>query len=372
MNSQAYAALLEVTATLLNPDADQSTLRSSIEKIDDWQDFAAQAERHGLSVMLGQLAKQGAITIPRLLDLQLKALTIRHQKILAARVIVMKDVIEVFDQQLIEFALLKGAALSQLIYAPAWLRPMRDIDIIVRRDQASQAQSLLRTIGFENEDSNAGYLFEHHHLPNSTRIQDGFCISLEVHHDALSGDVSASISLDDLTENLQAFELANSKVYAFGHIDMLKHLCHHTFEPAQIIKLGSILDLTLYANTYAHEIDWAQLEKTQPNIVNSLRCIHALIPLPEKLKTAIGGPFNDHWQPKGLGESFIPLSQILGFNSKREKLRAMFAPSAWWMHIFYTVPPQKSLFLTYFFTHPLTLAKWVYRRYRAAQKSRAA
>jgi len=368
MQATVYAALVDVAAALVGDKP--SSLKQSFAQLTDWQALTEQAEIHGLSVMLGRLIAAGEIDAPRILDLQLKALTIRHQKVREARKIVLAEVIQLFEREHIGFVFLKGAALAQLIYDPPWLRPMRDIDILVLAEDAARAQTLLREIGFENEDSKAGYMFEHHHLPNSIRIQDGFTISLEVHHDALSGDVDASITLDNLQSPLQAFEYAGETAYAFGHADMLKHLCFHTFEPAEIIKLGSMVDMVRYAGFYADDINWQQLQATQPYICNTLRCIHTLIPLPQNLHAHLAPLPGAQWQPDGLGHGFMPLSQIATLSLK-PRLNALLRPSEWWMHIFYSIPPGNSLLFTSLISHPYTVLKWLLRRYRAAHKSKA-
>ena len=174
MKPETYAALVAVAAALVD-DTETEQANRALDNISDWFEVATQAENHGLSVMLGRLSANGRIKLPRALDLQLKALTIRHQKVLAARREVLADVIDILEQNAIRFAFLKGAALSELIYDPPWLRPMRDIDLLVSPEQALETQRLLREVGFDNEDRQSGYLFDHHHLPNSTRMQDG-CI----------------------------------------------------------------------------------------------------------------------------------------------------------------------------------------------------
>jgi len=368
MKPETYAALVSVASALVD-NAKSPELTSNFKSASDWQELVTQAEIHGLSVMLGRLSANGDIALPREFDLQLKALTIRHKNILAARRIVLVDVIDLFERNFIEFAFLKGAALANLIYDPPWLRPMRDIDILVEGKNALKAQQLLREIDFSNEDYAAGYLFKHHHLPNSTRMQDGFTISLEVHQDALSGDVDASITLDSLASELQSFDFSGKTAYAFGHTDMLKHLCFHTFEPAEVIKLGSMVDMVRYANHFVSEIDWPELETTQPYTVNAFRCIHVLIPLPGPLRDLLIEERSEQWLPNQKGEGFIPLSQISRLPRKQDKFRALLTPSEWWMHIFYSVPPGKSLIFPRLVRHPVMLARWLFRRYRAVKKA---
>ncbi len=368
MKPATYPALVGVAAALVD-GSKASKLNALFSPVDDWQELAAQAEIHGLSVMLGRLSNSGETQIPRELDLQLKALTIRHKKVLAARRVVLLDVINLFETHDINFAFLKGAALANLIYDPPWLRPMRDIDILVSKNDAHKAQKLLREIDFSNEDYTAGYLFEHHHLPNSTRIQNDFTISLEIHHDALSGDVDASITLDALAGELQSFSFDHKKAYAFGHEDMLKHLYYHTFEPDEVIKLGSMVDMVRYSSYFVDDIDWKTLEKKQANTVNALRCIHALIPLPDQLRERLIGKPEKPWKVANMGEGFTPLSKISRIPNKLDKLKALLLPSQWWTHIFYGIAPNKSLAYTRLVRHPVALSKWLFRRYSAAKMS---
>jgi hypothetical protein len=151
---------------------------------------------------------------------------------------------------------------------------------------------------------------------------------------------------------------------------MLKHLCFHTFDPAEVIKLGSMVDMVRYANHFIDEIDWPALEITQPYTVNALRCIHVLIALPPPLCDILIKKRSREWQPAQKGQGFLPLSQIFRLPRKRDKFYALFNPPEWWMHIFYSVPPGKSLFFTRLVRHPAMLSRWLFRRYRAASKSR--
>lgn len=45
--------------------------------------------------------------------------------------------------------MLKGAALAYLVYPQSGLRPMRNVDVLVSRSQARQAQALLAEMGFK-------------------------------------------------------------------------------------------------------------------------------------------------------------------------------------------------------------------------------
>jgi len=78
--------------------------------------------------------------------------------------------------------LLKGISLAGECYVPPHLRPMRDIDILVREDEIEDSKAALEACGFSSrrEDESSGFFEKHHHLPPLFHAATGIC--LEVHH----------------------------------------------------------------------------------------------------------------------------------------------------------------------------------------------
>jgi hypothetical protein len=59
----------------------------------------------------------------------------------------------------------------------------------------------------------------------------------------------------------------------------------------------------------------------------------------------------------------IPLADIAQSDmSLRAKLAALFDPPAWWLHGFYGVPLEQSLWICRTFRHPAMLARWLSMR----------
>lgn len=342
-----------------------------------WQTLIDACERNGLSPLFYHHLQKHQPELPSLTDKVLKALTIRHRRAHQIRTEALAEILIAYQAASIDCLLLKGAALAHLIYPTPSLRPMGDIDVLVKKADAQKAQQTLRDLGYFAADAKQRFLAEHHHLPAATRSDAGMTIQVEVHHDALSGDVKASLSFDHLQRPLQTFqvnsEIQTVEAHTFSHADTLRHLCHHTFEPAERIKLISIVDLVTYADHFRDEIDWQTLAKQQPFVINTLRCVHYLRPLPARLTKAapeLTPPATP--APDGIGKSFTPLSTVLASTAgKKAKLKQLFLPAAWWLHVFYQVPPENSLFLTRWLHHPSQLAQWVFRRYRAAWRSRS-
>ena len=333
-----------------------------------WENLAYPAEEHACAPMVRKWA--GDLT-PQAERRALTALSLRHRKASEARTIALAQILEAFADHDIPLVILKGAALAELIYARPELRPMRDVDIMVGRDHLDAATRRLKDIGyaFDNEHLSR-YMGEHHHLPNAAKVINGMKISVEIHHDAIAPDVPDSITLDNLTDPPRAFSLSDGRqALALGHIDMLRHLSRHGFEPAQEIRLIHMFDLVAYASRFADEIDWQTLHARFPRVICALRCVHCLLPLPEKLAGIIGVPKN---HPADIGLGMKPLSAIFCGNWQFRRIwNDLFNPPTWWLHAYYGVDPDCSLVSVRLARHPLNVARWLVRRARTGLLSKA-
>jgi hypothetical protein len=242
---------------------------------------------------------------------------------------------------------------------------MSDIDLLAAPDQAHKVIDVLRSIGYSApEQAGSRYMSEHHHLPGATKRVDGHTVLVEVHHDALSGDAPASITFDNLTGPLNEFYIDDVKLFALGYQDQLRHLYHHMSEPAARLKLIWCVDIVFYASQFADQINWKALDKTYPNVVNALRLVDYIIPLPENLRPYIAE--NTAPMPAGTGVSILPLTSLMR-EPLGKRIRDLLYPSNWWMRLYYAVPPGNSLLLTRWFHHPVQVSKWVYRRLIASR-----
>ncbi len=344
-------------------------LRRAAAGVADWEPLAEVAERHGLAPLVYQHCKTAGLTLPAMQTTQLRALTLRHRNAAATRRDVLSEILGALEREHIQVLLLKGAALAHMVYPAPALRPMRDVDLLVSPAHAGSAQQVLRELGFSAPDQHGGFMHDHHHLPGASRQQNGLMISVEIHHDALSGDVPASIRTDNLTAPVQKFQLGDRTARALGHVDMLRHLCHHTFEPIAEIKLGSVVDLVAYADRFREDIDWGSVNREFPFILNSLHCLHYIAPLPTALVAKIGRPETP--APRGLGVGLKPISQILRRGaSPGRAARELLDPSDWWLHAYYNVEPGRSLTTTRWLRHPARVGHWLWRRLRAHRHSR--
>jgi hypothetical protein len=197
-----------------------------------------------------------------------------------------------------------------------------------------------------------------HHLPTARTTRSGYCISLEIHLDALSLDQPDRLTLATLTAKPLPFQRGEGQFgLALGHIDMLRHLTRHAFEPARRVRLIHLYDLWRYQSVFREEIDWRQIQARFPQVMIILRLIACVLSSSASALEAA---------PGGAGFGMVPLSEIASANiSPFAKLSEVFSPPAWWLHGYYGVPPERSLLTCRAVRHPLRVLRWLTRRLAA-------
>lgn len=338
--------------------------RNFLLAIEDWDAFIRDAELSAVAPLLCKHFVEHDFAAPGKVGLTLKALQLRHRSAAKARYTLMQELLAAFAAAGIPVVALKGLALAPLLYPQDALRPMRDIDILVPAAQKQQAGGVLRELGFEMPDQQPSRFMRHsHQLPNATKSVHGFVISVEVHHDALGRDVPGHLRYQDVASKLQSAHWGELQMQTLGHEHMLHQLCRHLagLHPGAVLKLINVLDIVLYAEKFIDEIDWKDVQRRYSHVINTLNCLHYIVPLSNELQLRIGGISKRRL--RGIGDSMVPLSKIFGARvGVKRKLEMLFSPPDWWLHLYYNVSPQKSLFWVRLFRHPINLCGWVAKR----------
>lgn len=356
--------ILTLAARIKPGEQDKENLRQAIKSFDDWDALVTEAENYSVAPLLFTSLRESNIEIPSTSKRQLYALVQRHRWANDARAKALIEITEACQARSIQLIVLKGAFLAHTIYPHPALRPMSDIDLLAPADKAAEVIKILRKLGYSApEQASSQYMSEHHHLPGAHTTRDGQGILVEVHHDALSGDVDASITTLNLTAPLQQFTINGTSNLALGHQDQLRHLYHHMAEPAAKLKLIWCVDIVYYASHFANEIDWHGLEKNYPKVINALRLVDFIIPLPANVRPHVKE--NKGVMPAETGISILPLSSILR-KPVKERISDLLYPSNWWLHLYYGISPDDSLLLTRWARHPWQVLLWISRRLRAS------
>jgi hypothetical protein len=184
-------------------------------------------------------------------------------------------------QARVPFLVLKGAALAHLVYDDPRLRPMRDIDLLIRKADAGRAHDVLTRCGFRA--SGIAVPWRHHHSQGMARALEGSTVTIELHHELMvRTPFEEPRSYDDLIRRSQPFEWGGMSYQTLGCEDMLWHVYAHAFVINTLrpgaIRLLSVADLVHTTEAWIDRIDWLQLRQKYGRLLRALQVLHDLVP----------------------------------------------------------------------------------------------
>jgi len=217
---------------------------------------------------------------------------------------------------------LKGLALAKNIYGDIALRPMSDIDLLLKEEDLVKAGRILLTLGYKQDfPAWESMLKTYHHLPFFTN-KSGTII--ELHWNIVTPDSFVKVDLDGLWARACLIKVDNIEVRAFSAEDLFLHLCIHAcFHLQTGIDLIPFCDLAGLLKTSAAKIDW-QIVIARASRWGAQKCVYLMLLLvrellgaapPDKIMSAIKPA---DYQPAFFTEA---LEQILDEKSSDQLIR---------------------------------------------------
>ncbi|OAD24114.1 hypothetical protein THIOM_000035 [Candidatus Thiomargarita nelsonii] len=156
---------------------------------------------------------------------------------------------------------LKGAHLAQNVYANIALRPMNDVDILVKKTDLLKAGENLLEMGYISGTSRVGDIegicAKYQHLPPFTK-PDAFPV--DIHWTIVLPSSPFRIDIDGVWKRAQPARIAGVDVLVLSPEDLLLHLCLHTsFQHLFRNGLSGFYDIWETLRHYQGEINWEQL-----------------------------------------------------------------------------------------------------------------
>jgi Uncharacterised nucleotidyltransferase len=160
----------------------------------------------------------------------------------------------------IDVIALKGAHLAEAVYANKGLRPMKDLDLMVKRCDLSRAQTTLLEMGYgPRPEPYAEWDYsDSQHLHPVTRPGGA---TIEIHWTIETPTAPFAIDVDGLWERARPATIAGVNVMVLSTEDVLLHLClhiafHHRFE----LGLRGCWDIREIIRSRGNQIDWEQVQ----------------------------------------------------------------------------------------------------------------
>lgn len=236
---------------------------------------------------------------------------------------------------------------------------MSDIDLLVSKTKAHQAQALLKELGFGALVSDKPD-FNRHHMPIARRQIERVSVCVEIHHN-LSRKQSPATDFETLHPRAIPFTLAGVPAHALGYEDMLAHTYHHMVgAPFQSFRLIWIADMVSLVERYTDQIDWERLPLRIYKalaVINWLMPFDGLLRIEKVLSPGSTIPSRKAAQLRGWPFSMIPAQSEAEYLNNIPKA---FFPSAWWLRLYYGISPDH-LLLGVRVWHKLHLIWWVIR-----------
>ncbi len=343
----------------------------------DWESLALQAESNGLAPLVHLHLQATGLPLPEDTRRALSALTLRHRRANQIRFNILAEILTTLEEEDIKVLVLKGAALANTVYPRPGLRPMRDMDILVKKRDALRAQMILIDLGFKTEVPGSLDDYTFHHLPIAQRVENGLTVSVEVHDRLLPYDADRTLHYEDVSAEATSFSVNDAtnggpsgtppgaSARTLGHEDMLWHIYRHSFALpliGQSIRLIWVADFVSLVEKYLDEIDWEKLKRLYPQVWNILPAFHFLTPWSQRVLNKLNMEIDP--PPKGTGQTFQgwPQSSLAAQHKKgtRQFLGDTFWPSEWWLQLYYGLNRRSlSWWWTRLLRHPLHIAGWV-------------
>ena len=184
------------------------------------------------------------------------------------------------DHQLPVIAL-KGLSLAKDIYGDIALRPMSDMDLLVKEEDLVRAGRILLTLGYKQfYPAWESTLKIFHHLPPFTNKSGAI---IELHWNIVDPDSPIKVDLDGLWERACLITVYNVEVRAFSPEDLFLHLCIHACVHMQTgLGLIPLCDMAGLIKTSGDKIDW-QLVIERATRWGGQKCVYLMLLLVREL-----------------------------------------------------------------------------------------
>ena len=140
---------------------------------------------------------------------------------------VLREVVDVCQRLNIDLMLLKGASLALTVYSGFHDRPMGDLDVVARGEDATRLWTALRQAGWELEyEGGAEFYEDHQHLPPLV-WSGGLGVVVEIHRSLLAERSPFPIDEEEWWRHARRVEFGGHTVNVLEPEDQLLYLAIH-------------------------------------------------------------------------------------------------------------------------------------------------
>jgi len=328
-----------------------------------WESLLHAAEGHGVAPLLYKHLEYLGFTLPKSHHRILRSLYQRSRLSNEIRYRALNEILGLYQQEKIDNLLVKGIALANCVYTSPSLRPMRDIDILVRKKDLEKAKQALLEMGYRAEQAHEIPEY-YYHLPPLIKTIDGLPITIELHHNLLPLDPSyPRWPLEKSVDSALPITLNDFVAASLSLEDNLYYLYLHgfrsplTYEEFRFIHIADIVSLT---EKYYQRINWDRVHAQFDGFPAILSRFHFITPWRDEIISGLNLDVRRAPRRPGIGYRGWPRHKIN--NTPLKKIVPLvcetFYPSQWWTQIYYRRLNGIHYLKVRFFTHPRAVWRW--------------
>ncbi len=242
-------------AKILSPGQRHSSLQGISDH--DWQKIVSLASKHGVAGYLHGVLKDKNETPPFVLkDLRSLYAPLWRDSILMQGVF--SSAAELLGDENLEFMLLKGFHVAEMVYGGLKKRPMQDIDILIRNKDAKRADKILSEFA-QPEKWNRTWIEKYgYHMGYLKAVCAGGnekSVKIELHWNILPPENPFNFPAEDVWKNSQTLRISKKDIKVMSLEYLLLYLCIHlSFQHVFCLKLIHLLDIALIVSS--HDVSW--------------------------------------------------------------------------------------------------------------------
>ena len=226
----------------------------------DWERLLALALQHGVApVVYSRLKERGLILPSRIAD-ELRQIYLAS----AARNMhlfhELGEILRALQAAGVPVIPLKGACLAEAVYGNIALRPMDDVDLLVKPGHIAEALGILRLLGYL-PDHPFDPIAEQAIGPHMPPISAPGGVTVELHWTIVYPGYHARFGNEDLEglwSRVTPATIGGVSVLMFSPTDLLLHVCMHVSAQHRFDDMGlrAFLDMAQVCRRHGDAIDW--------------------------------------------------------------------------------------------------------------------
>ncbi|MDO9579596.1 MAG: nucleotidyltransferase family protein [Bacteroidales bacterium] len=219
-----------------------------------------------------------------------------------------KPILKSFKEDGIEVILLKGVALAELVYKNLALRPMSDIDLLVKKEELPRIDERMRKFGYSTDENYRNSLrYSSVDYLNSIEYRNR-AISVHFHWHLVNSTLpsfmyASKIDIEKIWKEAIPVKISGTETLSLAPHHLLIHLSEHASKPGHSLsKLILLYDIAETIKVYQEELDW-ELLINEARTFNLNRPLYYSLYLTSRLIGLENMPANilDELRPKNLG-----------------------------------------------------------------------